>query len=377
MGMTKNTNVLFYAPFVNKRFAGGPTVTAKILEDNIQKFTHQDVHLSFFNSSPLERKDSNRGKICFENFINYFLVKKEIKKILQDNRIDIIHVNSSVKLALLKDLVLIKFLKRKYNIKILLHIRYADLEQVVFRNKFLKWIMLSFFDKYVDRVISLSKKFKDELVAAGLDSSRISVLYNFQNYTIQMKKQHEEETTRILFLGSLEKRKGIWDMISILDRITSAKYHVQFAGSFFDKETENIFMDTIKSKRWFSKVNFSGYITGDIKKDTIMDSDIFILPTYGEGMPIAILESMALGCVIISTTVGAIPEIIKEGENGFLFQPGDVKGMSEAINRLMDHKDTMRQIQKNNIEKAKDFTVDTFIRNLIGIYKNTLEEELL
>ena len=108
-----------------------------------------------------------------------------------------------------------------------------------------------------------------------------------------------------------------------------------------------------------------------------MENEILLLPSYGEGFPMVIPEAMALGCVIISTTVGAIPEIIKEGENGFLFQPGDVKGMSEAINRLMDHKDTMRQIQKNNIEKAKDFTVDTFIRNLIGIYKNTLEEESL
>lgn len=63
--------------------------------------------------------------------------------------------------------------------------------------------------------------------------------------------------------------------------------------------------------------------------------DVYILPSYNEGLPIAILEAMAYAHPVISTPVGGIPEVVKNGQNGMLVKPGDTQNIAEAINIIL------------------------------------------
>ena len=76
--------------------------------------------------------------------------------------------------------------------------------------------------------------------------------------------------------------------------------------------------------------------TGEKKITAISNSNVFILPSYNEGLPISVLEAMSYGMPVISTRVGDIEDAVIEGENGFLINPGDVESLAERIVWMKD-----------------------------------------
>ena len=100
-------------------------------------------------------------------------------------------------------------------------------------------------------------------------------------------------------------------------------------------------------------VRLLGPVSGQEKIDTFMKSDMFILPTYAENMPNTILEAMAAGLPVISTAVGAIPELIHQGENGFLIEPGDYQDLANRIEMLMENRELRTMMGAKSLEKVK------------------------
>lgn len=101
------------------------------------------------------------------------------------------------------------------------------------------------------------------------------------------------------------------------------------------------------------KIRFTGMISDyQILKKELIEADIYVLPTKGEGLPRGIIEAMALGMPVLSTPVGGIPEII---DNNYLFSPKDVQGFVDTIISLIENKDVLNQISKKNFEIAKEF----------------------
>ena len=77
-----------------------------------------------------------------------------------------------------------------------------------------------------------------------------------------------------------------------------------------------------------------GWITKEQKPDLLKRADVLVLPSYNEGLPIAILEAMSYGLPIISTNVGSIAEAVKENKNGFLIEPGNIDSLAHAMMKL-------------------------------------------
>lgn len=100
-----------------------------------------------------------------------------------------------------------------------------------------------------------------------------------------------------------------------------------------------------------------------------------VLPSYHEGLPMAILEGMAAGKAIISTVVGAIPEVVGE-ENGILVKPGDVPALAEALLRCSRDTEGLRNMGERNREKAEQrFGIRRIHRQLAGYYRQVMEKE--
>ena len=116
-----------------------------------------------------------------------------------------------------------------------------------------------------------------------------------------------------------------------------------------------------------SRLVFHGYVSGEEKREIFRNSDILVLPSYGEGMPIVIMEAMASGCAIVSTKVGAIPEVIKE-RNGILHEPGDVSALSTALMKLIENKELLSEIKQTNYRESSVYSLDNNIRELCKIY---------
>ena len=133
--------------------------------------------------------------------------------------------------------------------------------------------------------------------------------------------------------------------------------------------------DLIKQKKLDNNIIVVGWADFDKKLELLRKSSVLVLPSYNEGLPMAILEGMACGKAIISTTVGAIPEVVKE-ENGILIEPGDVEKLSEALMRYCMDQETVEKIGKNNIALIHTkYSMDAMHQKLEKIYLDTMREK--
>ncbi|MCM1141016.1 MAG: glycosyltransferase family 4 protein [Muribaculum sp.] len=172
----------------------------------------------------------------------------------------------------------------------------------------------------------------------------------------------------ILFLGVLTKRKGIYDTlecISLLDQRLPEDVKWMLCGSGNLEDISHV----IEKYGIAHRVAHLGWITDKEKEEIFRESAISILPSYREGLPMSILETMAFGIPNISTNISGIPSIIENGYNGLLISPGDVEGLAQAILQLLSDNDRRILMSKNAYETSKTkFSLSEMIRRTYAVY---------
>ncbi|CAA9892534.1 Colanic acid biosynthesis glycosyltransferase WcaL [Candidatus Methylobacter favarea] len=139
---------------------------------------------------------------------------------------------------------------------------------------------------------------------------------------------------KLVCIGRLCEQKGqllLIDAVNIL-----AKKAVDFElvlGGDGDMRAE--LEAQIKSYGLEQKVRITGWISSDQVRDEILSSKALVLPSFAEGLPVVIMEAMALRRPVISTYIAAIPELVITGENGYLFPAGDVYALADALEKLL------------------------------------------
>ena len=177
----------------------------------------------------------------------------------------------------------------------------------------------------------------------------------------------------ILFFGLITRRKGVHDIISIIPELIAKRQDILFvlAGSSGDF-TEGMERFIEKNRDPDSILYFKN-VSEETKVQLFSQADIFILPTYSEGLPIALLEAMSYALPVITTRVGAIPDAIEDGRNGFLIKPGDKYALIEKIEYLLDNPEHAKLIGEHNVERIKEkFTHEKMIEKVKFIYEKAL-----
>ncbi|QNL20571.1 glycosyltransferase family 4 protein [Hyphobacterium sp. CCMP332] len=210
-------------------------------------------------------------------------------------------------------------------------------------------------------------KFKD---LYGCENTR--VIYNpvripdrFKNYNYSKNISARIE---IVFLGALNEGKGVLDLIKIIQAF-SAEESLIF--TIIGKgEMESQISGDLEKEIALGRVKLEGFISEEEKHEILERAHVFILPSYFEVLPISILEAMYTGMLILSTKVGAIPEIIEENKNGFLYEPGQYNLMISGIQSLIQNPEMIEEIGRNNISKSKNFDVETIFEVQMNMMKN-------
>jgi len=161
------------------------------------------------------------------------------------------------------------------------------------------------------------------------------------------KKPEISNPVKILFLGWVDKNKGIWDIYEagrVLDR---KDFIFQIAGNGNDFEQLDI---KIKANGLEGRLNLLNWVYGQQKFDLLREADIFVLPSYREGLPNSLLEAMASSCAIITTNVGAIPDIIEHNVNGIVIKPNSPNELVGAINSYLDNRELIKIHTKNALQ---------------------------
>jgi glycosyltransferase involved in cell wall biosynthesis len=174
--------------------------------------------------------------------------------------------------------------------------------------------------------------------------------YERSNYAIS-----DYSEIKILFLGSVIKEKGIFDIIEALVelRASNLKISMIFAGDGEDLiEAKNrcsiLFSDSKIS------TSFLGWIDGKEKMQLLNYCNIFLLPSYFEGLPNSILEAMAVRLPVIATRVGEIPSVIDHLKNGILIDTGSINGIVDGILFLYNNPKAAKLLTANGLHTLKE-----------------------
>lgn len=216
-----------------------------------------------------------------------------------------------------------------------------------------------------DRIIILSPEWLNQY-SAVVDISKLRVVENYS--VIQEQCNDHPCNHRILFLGFINQIKGCFDMPEVMSYISKENIPLKIiiAGTGEEERLKHI----ASEKGVLDYFEFTGWVRNTEKDKLLKESDILFLPSYAEGMPMAILDAMGYGLPIISTTVGGIPSIVRDGESGFLFSPGDCKGFANAIVKLMKDDELRKTFGRKSYEIAKEnYTLDRHIEKLERVYE--------
>ncbi len=306
-------------------------------------------------------KDRNKfyELIIFIRAFLSFLAKISIKNY------NALHFHSSSNLSFYRIsffILLGRFLSRS---KIILHIHASD-----FYDFFIDSRKLYKFKNYVfhncDSILVLCEDWQKKL-KRNYNLNNIIVIYN----PITIKKQSIKTTSdnfTILFLGFLIKSKGILDLIQIAKNIhEEKKIRIKFviAGK---GELENTIKKQIRKYSLNETIDFVGWLDDRNKEVYLSNSDILLLPSYKEGMPISILEALSHSLPILSTNISGIPEMVINNFNGFLLPPGDIPGFVQKITYLYNNPEVLKTFRCNNALLVNKFESKSIVRKLEAIY---------
>lgn len=241
---------------------------------------------------------------------------------------EVVHVHTSFGGSFCRKSVIIKIASMS-KIPIVNHVHGADFEEFYEKKNQNEKNKIKKIYNDCAITIALSEEWKEKL-ATIVPKESIRVV---ENYGVLHQDAINERSVKpngccILFLGFVCERKGCFDIPAIIEnvcrKIPNARFVIGGSGEI-EKVKEKV------NPLYRDNVEFPGWIRGEQKEQYLKEADVFLLPSYNEGMPMAILDAMGYALPIVSTTVGGISKIVREGVNGYLYLPGDSAGMASAI----------------------------------------------
>ncbi|ESA37253.1 group 1 glycosyl transferase [Leptolyngbya sp. Heron Island J] len=217
-------------------------------------------------------------------------------------------------------------------------------------------------------LISLSDSWEAWYIEhCGLDPQKSFVLKNPVNFPAEILQRTNADEVKIIFLGKINLRKGVFDLLHAFSQLKpqlQAQTSLIFAGSGDNEEL----LELARSLDIHSHIKLLGWINAVQRDQLLADASIFILPSYNEGLPMALLEAMAFGVPPVTTPVGGIPEVVIDGINGIIVNPGDIKGLTEAMATLISKADLRNKMGYQARESVRPLSTQNYAQSLFEVY---------
>ena len=144
-------------------------------------------------------------------------------------------------------------------------------------------------------------------------------------------KRHEGQAHRLLFVGRLVPAKGVLFLLETIARIDGAILDIAGDGpqrKFLETKAAALGID--------NRVRFLGYQSQGQVRELLRQADVFVMGSFAEGLPVVLMEAMAAGVPVVATRIAGIPELVDDGQNGFLVPPGDPAVAATAVRQLLE-----------------------------------------
>lgn len=297
-------------------------------------------------------------------FVNAY---RKLKKLIKRNTFDIIHIHMSYKGSFYRKYYVTKLCKR-YNKRVIVHLHGSEFKDFYYSGNKKRKKQIQELFSIADASIVLGEDWKNFILE--ITPKAIVIVINNAVFLPVFEDKEVSKVRTFLFLGALIRRKGVVDLLEAVNKMKSkgvSDFRLLIAGSGTDEQRLKEYAQTNGLQ---DCVEFLGWITKEQKPELLKKSDVLVLPSYNEGLPIAILEAMSYSLPIISTDVGSIAEAVKENQNGFLIKPGDVNALTHAMVQLTNNSDLWKN-ESNASRKIceEKFSEDLFFEAVEKVYR--------
>jgi glycosyltransferase involved in cell wall biosynthesis len=285
----------------------------------------------------------------------------------------IVHVHASGESSFfpLSFFVLLCWLARR---RIVIHIHAAGFDEYIasLDRRRRRWMERTF--RRCDAVVVLSQRWKT-VVQEVAPLERIHVIENFVIFPEMDPRQPHDGPVRVLMVGFVGPRKGVYDLISAarrLERAGETGITFRVAGGY-EKDPVH-WEETVRrvEQAGVRNLELLGSVQGEALVALYREADIFTLPTYAENQPRVILEALAAGLPIVSTPVAAIPETVGPAQ-AILVQPGDVDGLVEAFTTLARDPDRRAAMGAASLARYRErYSAGRYVEELDVLYRGLL-----
>jgi glycosyltransferase involved in cell wall biosynthesis len=280
-------------------------------------------------------------------------------------------------LGSIRDVVLINLVSLK-GAKIVNHLHGSDFYSFLHNSP--NWYQKILFKSYdkVDVSIVLLESMKTQF--RDFKNMRLEVVQNFydQKLDYRLAKKNTSKI-KLLYLSNIMTSKGIFELLEAFEKLIINYNNVtlNIAGEYL--EDEHMGINQIKKKFTEKihnnhKVNYLGTVYGKDKVKLLQSSDIFILPSYKEAVPLSILEAMASGNAIVTTNHKYLSEVVSS-KNGVIVDIKSVESLLNGITCLISDRKKLKHIQNfNKKEVSQKFSMKKYLKDLNNILKNCLDD---
>jgi glycosyltransferase involved in cell wall biosynthesis len=217
-------------------------------------------------------------------------------------------------------------------------------------------------------LIVLGETWREFFASLGVPRERIVVLPNPVALPAVLPKRLGRSFVRLVYLGLFARFKGVFDLIDALTRLRPeclGRTRLVLAGN---GEVTQV-RDLVERRGLARFVEVRDWLSPSERDRLLASADAFVLPSYIEGLPMSLLESMAWGLPVISTAVGSIPEHVHDGMQGLLVQPGDVSELAGAIDRIVMDDALRRSMGERARVAVEPLSTELYARKVAAIYR--------
>ncbi len=311
---------------------------------------------------PTWKQTNKIGKAVFflVNYIRFFFL------LCLDRRIRIVHIHAASDASFERKMMIFN-LARLFRKKTILHMHAGEFDRYYKESSRKEQIRKTIMD--CDKLIALSKSWREYFIAFGKKAEDVILLNNIVDFPEKSKTYQRD--LRLLYLGWLGDKKGVFDLIDvIIANKEELKGRMKLKLGGFDNYDR--IRSLIEDNALEELITLEGWVSGEKKTSILEWANVFILPSYYEGLPISILEAMSYGMPVISTPVGGIPDVVKDGVNGILVEPGNKEMILKAIRHYINQPDCIEKEGRESLVLVKPYTPESVLSHLRTIYTELL-----
>lgn len=307
--------------------------------------------------------------------VPFGLAKRKVFKILKQIDPNVIHVQTNLPLAKTASIY-----AKKYQIACVATAHYADGE---FENNIRNFKALAWFVDRINRKLfkEVYKNVDGITIPSGLseqyflrlidNKAKLTVLSNGINLKkFNRNTSRKTHKNNIIFVGRLEPTKGVSTIIRALPKILSkVNVTLTIVGDGFEA---NNLVGLAKKENVLDKICFTGFANEEKVITEYSKASIFVTASTAENQPIVVLEAMASGLPVVATQVGGIPELVHNGKNGYLFNPGDSDTLADHVIKILTDTKLQKHMGQESLRIIKDHDIAEVAGKIQSLYQQVI-----